>query len=56
MHVQVLTRSTLFGLEGVAVGAGWQWLVAYINMGCYYFVGIPMGCLLAFYFDLGVKV
>ena len=26
-------------LSGVAVGAGWQWLVAYINLGCYYLVG-----------------
>ncbi|WOL18177.1 protein DETOXIFICATION 33-like isoform X1 [Canna indica] len=42
-------------LTGVAVGAGWQWLVAYINMGCYYVIGIPIGCLLAFYFDFGVK-
>ncbi|WOL18143.1 hypothetical protein Cni_G26936 [Canna indica] len=43
-------------LTGVAVGAGWQWLVAYINMGCYYVIGIPVGCLLAFYFDFGVKI
>lgn len=42
--------------SGVAVGAGWQTLVAYINLGCYYLVGIPVGCLLAYYFDLGVKV
>ncbi|CAL9160466.1 protein DETOXIFICATION 33-like [Musa acuminata AAA Group] len=42
-------------LTGVAVGAGWQTLVAYINLGCYYLVGIPVGCLLAYYFDLGVK-
>ncbi|KAG1359454.1 Protein DETOXIFICATION 33 [Cocos nucifera] len=42
-------------LTGVAVGAGWQWLVAYINLGCYYVVGIPIGYLLAFNFDLGVK-
>ncbi|KAG6509860.1 hypothetical protein ZIOFF_027867 [Zingiber officinale] len=51
----VLLNSVQPVLTGVAVGAGWQWLVAYINMGCYYLVGIPMGCLLAFYFDLGVK-
>ncbi|XP_042379873.1 protein DETOXIFICATION 33-like [Zingiber officinale] len=51
----VLFNSVQPVLTGVAVGAGWQWLVAYINMGCYYLVGIPMGCLLAFYFDLGVK-
>ncbi|XP_010935395.1 protein DETOXIFICATION 33-like [Elaeis guineensis] len=42
-------------LTGVAVGAGWQWLVAYINLGCYYVVGIPTGYLLAIKCDLGVK-
>jgi MATE family multidrug resistance protein len=35
-------------LSGVAVGAGWQWLVAYVNLGCYYLVGIPIGYLIAF--------
>ncbi|CAL9136555.1 unnamed protein product [Musa acuminata var. zebrina] len=42
-------------LTGVAVGAGWQWLVAYVNMGCYYAFGIPVGCLLAFHFGFGVQ-
>ncbi|WVZ59703.1 hypothetical protein U9M48_009813 [Paspalum notatum var. saurae] len=30
-------------------------LVAYINIGCYYFVGIPLGILLGFKFNLGIK-
>ncbi|XP_057842621.1 protein DETOXIFICATION 40 [Cryptomeria japonica] len=42
-------------LSGVAIGSGWQALVAYINVGCYYIVGIPLGCLLGFKFDFGVK-
>lgn len=42
-------------LSGVAVGCGWQTFVAYVNVGCYYLVGIPLGSLLGFYFDLGVK-
>ncbi|EXB83380.1 Protein TRANSPARENT TESTA 12 [Morus notabilis] len=42
-------------LSGVAVGCGWQTLVAYINVGCYYAVGVPLGSLLGFYFKLGVK-
>lgn len=42
-------------LSGVAVGCGWQALVAYINVGCYYVIGIPLGCLLGFKFDFGVK-
>ncbi|CAI9090276.1 OLC1v1025021C1 [Oldenlandia corymbosa var. corymbosa] len=43
-------------LSGVAVGCGWQTFVAYVNVGCYYFVGIPLGSLLGFYFNLGAKV
>ncbi|KAH8493266.1 hypothetical protein H0E87_020100 [Populus deltoides] len=42
-------------LSGVAVGCGWQAFVAYVNVGCYYVVGIPFGCLIGFKFDLGVK-
>jgi MATE family multidrug resistance protein len=41
---------------GVAVGCGWQAFVAYVNVGCYYVVGVPLGCLLGFYFDLGAAV
>ncbi|XP_071696663.1 protein DETOXIFICATION 40-like [Rutidosis leptorrhynchoides] len=42
-------------LSGVAVGCGWQAYVAYVNVGCYYVVGIPLGFLLGFYFNFGVK-
>ncbi|MQM12020.1 hypothetical protein Taro_044931 [Colocasia esculenta] len=42
-------------LSGVAVGCGWQAFVAYVNVGCYYIIGIPVGSLLGFYFDLGAK-
>ncbi|XP_020541077.2 protein DETOXIFICATION 40 isoform X2 [Jatropha curcas] len=42
-------------LSGVAVGCGWQAFVAYVNVGCYYFVGIPLGCVLGFKFDFGAK-
>ncbi|KAL0926712.1 hypothetical protein M5K25_002956 [Dendrobium thyrsiflorum] len=41
-------------LSGVAVGCGWQSFVAYVNVGCYYFVGIPAGILLGFNFGLGL--
>jgi Na+-driven multidrug efflux pump len=41
---------------GVAVGAGWQSLVAYINLGCYYIVGLPAGILLGFTFGFGAEV
>lgn len=42
-------------LSGVAVGCGWQTFVAYVNVGCYYVVGVPVGSLLGFYFKLGAK-
>ncbi|KAJ0983103.1 hypothetical protein J5N97_011358 [Dioscorea zingiberensis] len=42
-------------LSGVAVGCGWQAFVAYVNVGCYYIVGVPIGCLLGFKFGLGAK-
>ncbi|XP_028762956.1 protein DETOXIFICATION 40 isoform X2 [Neltuma alba] len=42
-------------LSGVAVGCGWQAFVAYVNVGCYYIIGIPLGVLLGFKFDLGAK-
>ncbi|XP_071921458.1 protein DETOXIFICATION 40-like isoform X2 [Coffea arabica] len=42
-------------LSGVAVGCGWQKFVAYVNVGCYYGVGVPLGTLLAFRFKLGAK-
>ncbi|CAL0321838.1 unnamed protein product [Lupinus luteus] len=42
-------------LSGVAVGCGWQSFVAYVNVGCYYIVGIPLGAILGFYFNFGAK-
>ncbi|KAI5340329.1 hypothetical protein L3X38_019603 [Prunus dulcis] len=42
-------------LSGVAVGCGWQAFVAYVNVGCYYLVGVPFGVLLGFYFKYGAK-
>nr|XP_029122944.1 protein DETOXIFICATION 40-like isoform X2 [Elaeis guineensis] len=42
-------------LSGVAVGCGWQAFVAYVNVACYYIVGIPLGALLGFKFNLGAK-
>lgn len=42
-------------LSGVAIGAGWQAYVAYVNIACYYLFGIPVGLILGFLFDIGVK-
>lgn len=51
----VLLNSLQPVLSGVAVGAGWQAIVAYINIACYYIVGLPAGILLGFTFDLGAE-
>ncbi|KAL0438610.1 UNVERIFIED_CONTAM: protein DETOXIFICATION 33 [Sesamum latifolium] len=53
LAVTVLLNGLQPVLSGVAVGAGWQSLVAYINIGCYYIVGLPLGILLGFVFKLG---
>ncbi|XP_022151982.1 protein DETOXIFICATION 30 [Momordica charantia] len=42
-------------LSGVAVGAGWQAVVAYVNIGCYYVFGVPLGLLMGYKFDFGVS-
>ncbi|KAL8166055.1 hypothetical protein V2J09_007554 [Rumex salicifolius] len=49
----VLLNSLQPVLSGVAIGAGWQAIVAYINIACYYVVGLPAGIVLGFTFDLG---
>ncbi|KAL4559278.1 hypothetical protein LXL04_031415 [Taraxacum kok-saghyz] len=46
-------------LTGVSVGAGWQSVIAYINIACYYILGVPLGLCLGFaanwgYMDRGV--
>ncbi|XP_052206439.1 protein DETOXIFICATION 41-like [Diospyros lotus] len=35
-------------LSGVAIGSGWQAVVAYVNLGAYYIIGLPIGCVLGF--------
>lgn len=42
-------------LSGVAIGSGWQALVAYINIGSYYIVGVPLGFLLGWLLHFGIK-
>jgi Na+-driven multidrug efflux pump len=43
-------------ISGVAVGGGWQAVVAYINLGCYYAFGLPLGFIFGYLFRFGVKV
>ncbi|KMT08612.1 hypothetical protein BVRB_6g138890 [Beta vulgaris subsp. vulgaris] len=50
----ILLNSVQPVLSGVAVGSGWQSTVAFINLGCYYLLGVPLGFLMGWKFDLGV--
>ncbi|CAK9149026.1 unnamed protein product [Ilex paraguariensis] len=43
-------------LSGVAVGSGWQAMVAFINVGSYNFVGVPLGVVLGWLLPFGIKV
>ncbi|RZC73205.1 hypothetical protein C5167_048684 [Papaver somniferum] len=51
----ILLNSIQPVLSGVAVGSGWQASVAYINIGCYYIIGLPLGASLGWFFHLGVR-
>ncbi|KAK9108780.1 hypothetical protein Sjap_016840 [Stephania japonica] len=59
--LQYLLAATIFlnsiqpVLHGVAIGAGWQSLIALISIICYYVFGLPIGALLGFKFKIGVR-
>ncbi|XP_008804797.1 protein DETOXIFICATION 27-like [Phoenix dactylifera] len=50
----ILLNSVQPVLSGVAVGSGWQAMVAYVNIGSYYLIGVPLGVLMGWLFNLGV--
>ncbi|KAG6666669.1 hypothetical protein CIPAW_01G048200 [Carya illinoinensis] len=54
-HIGVSTYFYLHPHIGVAVGLGWQSeYVAFINLGCYYLIGVPLGFLMGWVFRLAV--
>ncbi|KAG2405442.1 hypothetical protein LR48_Vigan03g202500 [Vigna angularis] len=55
LSISILLNSVQPVLSGVAIGAGWQSIVAYVNLGCYYIIGIPVGIVLGNFLDLQVK-
>ncbi|RZB44202.1 protein DETOXIFICATION 35-like [Glycine soja] len=55
LSVTMVLNSVQPVVSGVAIGGGWQALVAYINLGCYYLFGLPLGFLLGYTANLGVE-
>ncbi|CAL9128687.1 protein DETOXIFICATION 21-like isoform X1 [Musa acuminata AAA Group] len=51
----ILLNSIQPVISGVAIGAGWQGMVAFVNIGCYYLIGLPLGIVLGYAFDMHVK-
>ncbi|KAH6760588.1 MATE efflux family protein [Perilla frutescens var. frutescens] len=54
LGITMLLNSIQPVISGVAIGGGWQALVAYINLACYYVFGLPLGYLLGYVANLGV--
>ncbi|XP_048321782.1 protein DETOXIFICATION 34 [Ziziphus jujuba] len=48
LGITMILNSVQPVISGVAVGGGWQALVAYINLFCYYIIGLPLGFLLGY--------
>ncbi|KAG8362669.1 hypothetical protein BUALT_BualtUnG0052400 [Buddleja alternifolia] len=51
----ILLNSVQPVLSGVAIGAGWQSVVAYVTLGSYYLIGIPIGLVLGYVVKLQVE-
>nr|CAB3481756.1 unnamed protein product [Digitaria exilis] len=54
LAVTMVLNSVQPVISGVAIGGGWQGLVAYINLGCYYAFGLPLGYILGYQLNFGV--
>ncbi|KAF8023393.1 hypothetical protein BT93_F0791 [Corymbia citriodora subsp. variegata] len=55
LAISILLNSVQPVLSGVAVGAGWQSTVAYVNILSYYLVGIPVGAALGYILRMQMK-
>ncbi|GMN38679.1 hypothetical protein TIFTF001_007917 [Ficus carica] len=53
--VLVILNSLHGVLSGIALGSGWQHLGAFVNLGAYYFFGLPVAAALSFWLDLRGK-
>ncbi|CAL5349839.1 unnamed protein product [Camellia sinensis] len=55
LGLAIVVYGVQLALAGVAIGAGWQAYIAYVNLGCYYLFGIPLSLLMGFKFNMGIK-
>ncbi|XP_061966776.1 protein DETOXIFICATION 27-like [Populus nigra] len=55
LAISILLNNVQPVLSGVAVGSGSQAKIAYVNLGCYYIIGLPLGFLMGWVFKLGIK-
>ncbi|XP_020219800.1 protein DETOXIFICATION 21 isoform X1 [Cajanus cajan] len=55
LTISLLLNSVQPVLSGVAIGAGWQSIAAYVNIGCYYIIGVPIGVVLGYVLHWQVK-
>ncbi|KAI9159752.1 hypothetical protein LWI28_001601 [Acer negundo] len=55
LSISVTMDSLHAVLSGVAGGSGWQHIAAYVNLGAYYLVGIPLAAVLCFALNLRGK-
>ncbi|XP_038979344.1 protein DETOXIFICATION 29-like isoform X2 [Phoenix dactylifera] len=55
LAISIVVNNVQPVLSGVAIGAGWQALVAYVNIGCYYIFGIPLGLMMGYKLEMGVR-
>ncbi|GFP82649.1 protein transparent testa 12 [Phtheirospermum japonicum] len=51
----IVVNSIQPALSGVAIGAGWQAMIANVNIVCYYVFGVPLGLILGYTLNMGVK-
>ncbi|XP_021282550.1 protein DETOXIFICATION 24-like [Herrania umbratica] len=54
LAISILFNSIQPVLTGVAIGSGFQSMVAFVNLGCYYAVGLPLGAVLGYVLHLEV--
>ena len=55
IHTYIYIYIYIFLASGVARGSGWQHIGAYVNLGAFYLVGLPVGAVLGFMLHLRGK-